>query len=518
MRLAWSLLPPLSLFAACFNPEDPVGTGGDTSGGSGTDTVTDTDPSATVTGTTPGTSASTTMSTTDTETTDDPTVSTTVDPDSTGDSTGTPVACEGSDGTLDSDCPGEAPFCLGGECVGCDDLADGAGACAGVDPATPVCNAGTCSACENHSECGSGACRRRTGECFSEPNRLWVDNTDPNCGNGTGAEDSPMCLVTTAMSVIDAQPGTEPWAVFVAGSPNPYPGTIDSGSGRPLAIIGPSQGLAATIDGGAGHALDLWAQTPETYVAHVTMTSSNQSSTIRGGGECELDLADVALTDSGTAIVTNGCDIVARRAFISGNYDTNVVVSTGGTFTTDEAIIADASTGMIVDGSATLQRTRVFGHYVGGGITVEGGSLRMINSIVHQNEYANDGIAMNGGNLELNYSTIVGAVTCSNGAVGSIRNSIVLGHMSEAGLVCANANVDYSVVNAGVGQGVGNVMAGAADLPMIFVNSAQYGGDYHVVPDSLPAGVAMWQDGDPIVDFDGEERPGDEDYAGADIP
>ncbi len=503
-----SALVSWTIVGGCFSPDRTAGTGDDAgSTSAGTD-----DPSANSLTSTLDTTASTDP---DSDSTDDPSAPTTGDPDSSG-SSGEPVACDGPDGEPAAECSEGAPFCLGGTCVGCDEVGDGAAACAAVSGTTPVCVADTCSACTEHEQCGSGACRRATGECFPEANRLFVDNTDPNCGAGSGAQDSPICQVTTAMDVIDGQAGTEPWAIFVAGSPNPYLGTVDPSSGRPIAIIGPSQGLAATIDGGQGFGLDLWAQSPENYVAHATLRGS--SAVRGGGGGCALDLADVAITGAGVGIQTGGCEIGVRRSLIADNFDTNVVVGLGGVFTTDRVLIEDASTGMVVEGSALLGRTRVSGHFVGGGIRVDGGTLVMVNSIVHQNEYENDGIELVGGQLTLTYSTIVGALECTGGATAAIRNSIILGHATEAGLVCPVATVESSVVNQGEGQGQGNVVASADELPMIFVDAAQYGGDYHVLPDSIPAGVAVWQDGDPLLDIDGDERPGLQDYAGADIP
>jgi hypothetical protein len=500
--------------AGCFNPESASEGGTDGTDTSDESTTTSPTGEPTVSG---STSNTTPPDTSVSETTPPETSDTEIDPDSTGTTTAPPVDCEGPDGEPDSTCPAEAPFCQGGTCVGCDAITDGEAGCTALDPTTPVCgSAGACVGCTEHDECSSGACRSRTGECFAEPNRLWVDNT--SCANGVGTEDAPLCSVAEAVAIIDNQAGEEPWAVFVAGSPMSYQGTIDPNSGRAIAIIGPEQGISATLEGDGEYALDLWAQSPETYLAHVTLISnSNAPSTIRGGGQCWLGMSDVALTQGTRAIETNGCEVRARRSLITGSFDLNVHVSPGGTFVADDTEISNASGGMLVEGTATLHRTRVWGHYVGGGIEVSG-SLHLVNSIVHQNEYTNDGVHASGGDVNVLYSTIVGALTCTPQSTVAVRNSIVLGHNSEAGMSCTLATVDNSVVNAGVAQGTGNVMAAAADLPNIFVDAAQYGGDYHVLADSVPSGVAMWQDGDPAVDFDGDERPGAGDYAGADIP
>lgn len=502
--------------AGCFSPEVASGDGTDgttTASDSTSMTMPSGDPTTSIETSSNSTPPDTSVSETTPPETTDPDAT---DPDSSGSTTAPPLDCDGADGEPDSACSDEAPFCQGGTCVGCDSIGDGEAGCTAIDATLPVCGStGACQGCGEHEECGSGACRMLTGECFAAPNRLWVDNN--NCDGGVGTEDAPLCSVVEAVGIIDGQAGEEPWAVFVAGSPTSYTGTIDSNSGRAIAIIGPDQGLGATLEGDGGAALDLWAQSPETYLSHVTLTSSSTPSTIRGGGDCHLDLSDVAMTQGSRAIDTNGCDVRARRSLITGSYDVNVYVGSTGSFTTDDVEISNASGGMTIEGTASLSRTRVWGHYVGGGIEVTG-TLDLINSIVHQNEYVNDGVNNNGGVVRLLYSTIVGALTCSNGATATVRNSIVTGHNSEAGLSCAAAVVDYSVVNQGTAQGTGNVLGAAAQLPTIFVDSAQYDGDYHVLPDSIPAGVAVWEDGHPTVDFDGDERPGAGDYAGADIP
>jgi hypothetical protein len=107
----------------------------------------------------------------------------TSDSGSTGD---TGIACT-EDTALDSECPGDVPYCVDGSCVACDGLPD---ACAGLDPlapacdastglcaecsvddtslcggTTPVCNNGGCEACTANSQCASGVCVMTSGAC-----------------------------------------------------------------------------------------------------------------------------------------------------------------------------------------------------------------------------------------------------------------------------------------------------------------------------------------------------------------
>jgi len=345
--------------AGCFSPDEDDGgsvTIDDTSGSSdGTVSSTSpTDPDATAS----QTEASVTATDTSVTATDPDATVTATDPDTSGTEEGPPVDCDAPDGEPDDVCPQSAPFCQGGTCVGCDAIGDTA--CAALDPTTPICTAdGACAACTEHDQCATGACRLRTGECFPEANRLWVDNTSANCANGTGAEDNPFCQITTAVEIIDDQVGTDPWAVFVAGSPNDYTGTIDPDSGRPIAIIGPDAGLAATLDGGMTYALDLWAQSPETYISHLTMTAGGGSTVVRGGGDCEVWFTDAALSFGGLGMETLGCTVHANRSVFEGFASYAVEVGSNGSLDAFATDFRDGSGGLLVQGNARLDSSWV---------------------------------------------------------------------------------------------------------------------------------------------------------------
>lgn len=506
------LLGLLSL-SACFDPGTVVDTESG-SEGSSTGAMAETDPA--VTTTTPTTDAPPPPTTGPTDTDDPPP---TTDPDTTA---GPAPECD-SQG-LDPACDPATPYCADETCVDCTGLPPAA--CGSIDPATPVCDGetGQCTGCTEHDQCPTGACRFTTGECFAESNRLWVDNTFGGCAGGTGTEDNPFCTVIDAMQVLDSQVGMEPWAIFVAGSPNPYEGTIDPNNNRPVAIIGPQAGLAATLFNQSAFTIDLWAQSPETYLHRLTIDRGFGGPTIRCATG-QAFVTDTALLGGDTTAHVTGCSLRLRRTVVNTN-GMGIFVD-GGELLADQTDIENSSGGLVIDGgSAELRRSTVRDHYVEGGITVlGGGSLRLENSMVYYNQYQNDGVLVTGAGstAEVVHSTIIGALTCE-GATGavSVRNSIVLGQQFEAGMACPAASVDTSVVNAGLGQGMGNVQADATDLASIFVDPAQMvGADWHVLPGSLPMGVAVHQPGDPLVDFDGDPRPtmaGAEDYAGADVP
>ncbi|MEM9463692.1 MAG: hypothetical protein AAGF11_56665 [Myxococcota bacterium] len=491
--------------AGCFDPQEPLDTDSTEDSGSGTTSST---PPTTGSPTT----ADPTASDPDATATDDPT---TEDPDTTTD----PPECDGNG--LDPSCPSEAPFCADGACVDCTSLA--ADACQTVDPATPVCDAGTstCVACTEHDQCGSGACRFTTGECFAQSNRLFVDNTFGGCAGGVGTEANPFCTVVEAMEVLNNQAGTEPWAIFVAGSPNEYEGTVDPGNNRPVAIIGPSEGLAATLLSQDGFTVDLWAQSPETYLDHLTIERNFGGTTVRCNTG-QVYVTDSNLRGGDSTVELTGCSMRTRRVTVS-SLGMGMIVESGGELRADQTIFDNSSGGLRVEGTAVLNRSVVSNNYVEGGISVVGGDLTLTNSMVFQNQYQNDGVFVSaGGTAEVVHSTIVGAFSCGQmeGAT-TIRNSIVLPQVS-AGMDCSTTTIDNSVVNDGVNLGMGNVMASEGDLGVIFVDPVpNRGGDWHVLPGSLPEGVAVHQAGDPVVDFDGDPRPvmaGASDYAGADVP
>ena len=508
MRLAcrWFLGCGVLALGGCFDPGQPINDTGSSDDSSGNASA-----MSSTAGTTPTTQGPTTP---DTGATD------TQDPDSGTDDTATtspPMQCDGNG--VDPACPGSTPFCEDGLCVDCSGLPEDV--CMGVDVATPICDAGACTACTAHDQCGTGACRFTTGECFAAANRLWADNTFGGCAGGVGSEENPVCEVVDAMEIINGQAGMEPWAIMVAGSPNDYVGTVDPDQNRPVAIIGPSAGLAATLNNDSAYTIDLWAQSPETYLHRLSLDRGSGGPTIR------CNTGQVYVTDSNmlggdTTVLVSGCAINLERVAVNTNGMGAIV--TGGSLYAEEVSFDNSSGGLRIEGgSAELHRSVVSNNYVEGGIHVQGGELLLVNSIVFNNQYQNDGLhVMAGGMAEVVHSTLIGAFTCSNMAgPTTVRNSIVMGGNFDGGMACSSSTVHNSVVNAGLAQGVGNVMVSGDDLGSIFVNSGGGMLDYHVLPGSIPDGVAVHQAGDPVVDYDLDPRTemaGAVDYAGADVP
>lgn len=491
--------------SGCFNPDDSSGSGG-------TETATGTAGTSMGEGNEAPTSAD--------DAPGDTTVDTTQPTDDGVDaSTGT-LPCDGADGELDDDCSDpQAPFCLGGECVGCDAVDENA--CAAIDPATPICAGGACSGCTEHDQCPTGACRIATGECFAAANRLWVDNTAADCPGATGEEDSPLCAVVDARNLLDAQPGVEPWAVFVAGSPTPYPDAI-SGEERPTAWIGPARGLAARIERESA-AVSVYPG-GELYVARLSITAGAdmQAAINAYSGLLWLDDLTVRGTSSG-ALATGVAGVRSRRCSL-GSYGRTVHVAPMGSLVLEDGQITDNSGAMLVDGDATLIRSFVHFSYVEGGIEVNG-TLRATNSMIYDSIYQFGDIQANPGSVVDLLYTVIGpdGLTCP-GTPGqseqTIRNSIVLS------IDCPSAVITSSAVgtDAAVSQGVGNVLITEADYASVFVapNGSGDSLDYHVLPGApIVTDLAEWNTDDPETDIDGDPRPtrdGATDVAGADVP
>jgi hypothetical protein len=507
MRFRRALLLPL-VIVGCYNPDDPSNqTGTDTDAGTSMGPTTVSTMGETMTSDDP-TTASSTMTTT------------TSSPDSSGsESTGEPQACEGADGELDPSCDASTPFCQGGTCVGCDALDPST--CAAIDPTTPVCTGGVCSSCTEHDQCSTGACRIATGECFAEANRLWVDNT-ADCGAATGEEAAPFCTLGEAQNVLDDQPGTDPWAVFVAGSADAYTDAALISTERPLAFIGPARGLAARVERAMQYAA--WVGNgEELYLARLTLVNQNadQAALDCNGGDGYFD--DVAVTGSQGALDISGGVIRTRRSTFGSN-GRSVLVGQFGTLFMDDGEVANQSGAMLVEGDVTLVRSRVHYSYVEAGIEVVG-TLRMINTMVYDNYYQfGDILSQPGSTLEVTYGFIgPDGITCP-GTPGqsqqTIRNSIVLG------IDCPSAVIHNSAVGseAAAMQGQDNALITMADWASVFVEPMANGDDldWHVLPGApIVTDLAVWMEGDPVDDIDGDARPardGAADVAGPDVP
>lgn len=177
--------------------------------------------------------------------------------------------------------------------------------------------------------------------------------------------------------------------------------------------------------------------------------------------------------------------------------------------------------GLVVEGGfAWLDRVRLIGNESGAVITNDAG-LVLNNCIIFTvNQAALD--VQDSSSATFVYSTLAhvfdGPLRCDPESSVIGRNSIVAGDFSAFN-ECSSAQLSHSGVT-GDFDGEGNVHFGGAN-PNWFMDFFQ--GDLHLDDEGEQAfgGVALRQAGDPMIDIDGDPRPGVDgtpDYAGADVP
>jgi hypothetical protein len=335
----------------------------------------------------------------------------------------------------------------------------------------PVCEDTACRACLEHDECASGACNLLTGACFTGALELWVD--DDAAGGGDGSMGMPFQEIREATTSL------------IAG---------DTG----IVHVAPGQYLESV------------AIKAQTVVAILTDPGD--------GSSIDVDNALDVDTDGTVFWQFGGLSGEASRA----------VRCIGGTAWIDDAVVSQ-STNLGVDATdctVVLRRSSVDSNDAGG-IRAVGGTLRVENGFVTRNggfSSAVAGIGVDGTEVEILYSTVAennstntwDSIGCANTVSGSVRNSVVGSPAKDdsIGAACSDLVMTYSVVEEQMVMGQGNVdwTWNAAD----FVDPGM--GDYHAAAGGAFEDVALWVEGDPDHDVDGDARPEGMDYAGADVP
>jgi hypothetical protein len=372
----------------------------------------------------------------------------------------------------DEDCTDDAaPFCepVRSECVGCDEMTDPDGACAGADPALPLCVRGGCVACtpenpavcdqallvcddesnacvrcEAHGECGSGACELAAGTCFPPGVVVHVD--------GDGGQD----FLSVAAAV--ASVGAGQYRVIVV-----HELEMDAEYGM------------VTINNGKTIAL---------------LAAPGEHPIIRGTG---MGNPGVRVEGVGTVLYMDGLRVSQSAA-------QGLVVNGAFAWVDRSRIVQNTGGGVLAQGGADLTLRNCF---VGGG-----GALDV------------DAVTVNGSTLEMLYTTAGGgavlggrarALFCEGANAASVRNSILVSADPMPEVECPGAALTTSVTEGDVG------MLNA----MWFTGYAT--GDFHLTASGAAAfaDIAEWKAGDPVTDIDGHPRPavdGTPDYAGADVP
>jgi len=427
-------------------------------------------------------------------------VGTSGDSSSSGSETGG-SECAPADGSPNDACDDPTkPYCgVEGACVGCDAIdctqipetpaCGAAGACVECTEAqsgacgdtTPICDvaSNTCIGCSEHDECDSGACDRATGACFATS--LYVDRAAP-CDTGDGSPGAPFCEIADAVAKVSANAAT---VVRVKPSASPYVKKVDVGSNLKVAIVRDGVG------------------------------------TVR----IEVDGADSMQVNDGTTVYLQNLQI-SKGTVNKG------IICLGGTVWLERSQLIERK-GLGIDGvdcQVKLRQSRMYLN-LGGGIKLNGGSLSLVNSYVVTNGGAFSAVAgitlTNLATLDAVFSTIADndgkagvedSLECAGQGAVSLRNSILFGKSAATSVDCLKAAASNSVFDAAGLMGAGNMVINALD-PMWFVSPET--GNFAIFGDTPFKDVAVWQAGDPSVDYDDTQRPASEgaaDYAGADRP
>lgn len=418
-----------------------------------------------------------------------------------GETTAGPACNPGGAGSVDVACPAEQPYCLAGNCVDCSELKcdavspslpfcdPGTGLCAAClcDDAKPVCDPveHTCSKCDAHSDCPDSACDLETGACLPAATTLWVGGGSCN-DDGTGAKTDPLCGLDEAFARINSGDATGV-ALRVKAGDYTVAGSLRVPAGRIVGLVAASEGSEFSIS----------SPTAPTVL-------------VEANGRLLLDGVEIEKS-SGDGV---GC--------------------TDATMWLDRLMVASsASRGVTAEGCAVKMRRSVLVSNAIAGAQIFGGELHVENSFITRNGNFEDpggGIYLGGGaKLDAVYTTFVDnvapagnpySVACDVDAAkesAKLRNSIAMNKGTNT--LCEGASVATTAWTTMDAQGASNLVVDFNSLDMYLVEDAGIVGVYRAIPGTKLDQLAMWQDGDPRVDFDGDARPSganSPDFAGAD--
>ena len=338
------------------------------------------------------------------------------------------------------------PICgVDGQCVACE-----AETCSGD---TPVCNPGTgCAACTEHSDCPESACHLygpHQGSCFEAS-----DVVDVYSGEELQAAVSG--VGNGSQRVIRLAPGSYAFSqqAIIAGE---------------VALLG-QPGAVVTV-GASTNMLQVYTdETPRIfYLSGINIDGGGLGwrAISCGGTDNVLAIDDTSISGYLYGINT-GCETHVRRSHFSS-----------------------------IEGDATFESIAV---------QVSNATFEARNSSVGPG--ADIGINHLGGEMRLLYSTIAGnaeSINCEDGVNGEVRNSILVGTQpSSVDNFCPHVFTDNAVdTGSGVGEAVGIYDSSW------FVDPEA--GDFHLsdAGQAVFADIADWDEGDPLVDIDGDPRPQD---------
>lgn len=377
------------------------------------------------------------------------------------------------------------PACdpLGGGCVEC--TATDASACGAL---TPICDAGamSCRACVAHAECSKSACDFDTGACFPEDQALWVD-AGTGCDDAAeGTEVAPLCTISKALQRVGAGPVSTPRAVLVrAGN---YSDPLVVPDGHIVAIVRTGSGKVQLLGEGAQSVL---VGTGSTLLLGSVEVRGN---TMGDGVGCKsgvLRLDDVLVEGNKVSgVAGTGCTIRVNASVVTGNADQGLMVS-GKTVTLENAFVT---------GNGTME-----GSLLQGGLVLAGKAK-----------------------AEVVYSTFVGntayigggsSVECTEGTV-QVHSSIVFNAPGSPNFNCGDLEViDHSALSQEVDDPTDdNIGVPPEDALGLLTADVKAPGVYRPKLGTVLDGVAKLVEGDPPLDFEGDPRPVEPGFPGADQP
>ncbi len=433
-------------------------------------------------------------------------VTTSMDETSTGatsdaDTTTGPACNAGGVGSVDVACPPEQPYCVAGSCVDCGSLEcdavspslpfcdPGTGLCAAClcTDAKPVCDpaAHTCNKCDAHTDCPDSACDLDTGACLPAAATLWVGGV--GCDDkGDGVKAAPLCGLDEAFARIKNGAATSV-ALRVKGDAYTIAGSLHVPAGRVVALV-------VADDLTSGTAIQIDSPTSPTVVV------DPQGRLLLDGVEIEQSSGDGL-----------GC-------------------TQGGMWLDRLTISGAAKRGLSLAGCTVTMRRSVLVGNTTAGAEVVGGKLRVENSFISSNgnfEVPGGGVYLgDGASLEVLYTTFVDNIAAAGNPFSvacetaketvELRNSVAIN--KGLNTLCEGAIVETTAWTTSDPQN-NNIAVDFGSLDMYLAEDAKVLGVYRAIPGSKLDALAMWKDGDPRVDFDGDARPsGDNspDFAGAD--
>jgi len=357
-----------------------------------------------------------------------------------------------------------APFCVEGTCSTCDASVDPTPdeSCAMLDEGVPLCVGSACVQCtaEDASACGGETplCDAEANTCVRCSFHEECEDLDLHaCNIATGA-----CFSAEATNVSEVNAGSN-------GAIQAAIGAVADGAEHTIVLTGGGGNHTVTVDGGK-------------TIAIVSSTTTVHS--VRGNDGSPV----ITLTGAGTTAYLH-------RLRVEDTDDVGIAVASGATLYADSTQVAENS---------------------GGGIELAAGTSGFIRNCMVAGDGGNASAISSSGTLSVVYSTLGRdtnfgdpVLECSGGST-TVRNSIIVSQTNAPGteVDCPGVSIESSEERAtqtpadwfGAGFASGNYFLNAAGQTEF-------------------ANVAIWEDGDPPFDFEGDARPntdGAMDYAGAD--